>query len=260
MQSRYTPQHPDIVRLKKMIEDLEQQIESGSIELPQALKHNFSMDQLDQFSPMLVERRRSLQRQATAIKLEIKTLNTESANILDSIAKYQKLVDETPLREQELQLLKRDYNNVRKSYNSLLDRKSQAQLAVNLERKRKGEQFHVLRQALLPREPTEPNLKKIYFFTLFLALHIGLGLIFLLEYFDTKVRQVRDLESNLGIPVLATIPKIYTARDKARYGINKVLTYISMVVAAALCATFTLMVLNGVESTLEMINELVARS
>ena len=199
-------------------------------------------------------------RQANAIKLEIKTLNTEMSNIRNNIAKYQKLMDETPLREQELQLLQRDYENIRNSYNSLLDRKMQAQLAVSLEKKKKGEQFQILRQAKFPFEPTEPNLKLLFLLTIFVALHLGGGLVFLLEYIDTSIREVRDLESDLRIPVLVSIPKMYTAKDKVNYRINQVLTYASMVLAFSLCSAFALLVVNGVESTMEVVNEFLAHS
>jgi capsular polysaccharide biosynthesis protein len=39
-----------------------------------------------------------------------------------------------------------------------------------------------------------------------LALVVGLGLVFLLDYLDTSIRSSQDLEA-LGMPVLGTIPK-----------------------------------------------------
>jgi polysaccharide chain length determinant protein (PEP-CTERM system associated) len=260
LQGRYTPQHPDIIILKQMIGDLEHQIKAGTVELPEALKHNFSMQQLDNINPLLAERRRSLLRQISAIKLEIEALKTESAEILNEIADHQKLVDETPLKEQELQILQRDYANVRNAYNSLLDRKMQAQLAISIEKKKKGEQFQVRRQAKLPHEPTEPNLKLIFLVTIFAAVHLGAGLVFLIEYFDSSVRHVTDLESDIGIPVLVTIPVLYTAGEKAKHRLNSVLTFASMAFAAAICAAFVVLVVNGLEGTMELIDEYIAHS
>ena len=74
------------------------------------------------------------------------------------------------------------------------------------------------------------------------------------------VRQVNDLETDLGIPVLVTIPQTYTTAEKVKYRINSLMTFASMVVAVALCAAFVVLVVNGFEGTMELIDELTARS
>ena len=48
---------------------------------------------------------------------------------------YQRKVDEAPKIEQELLSLKRDYENVQNTYNSLLNRKLEADISANLEKK-----------------------------------------------------------------------------------------------------------------------------
>jgi polysaccharide chain length determinant protein (PEP-CTERM system associated) len=257
LNSRYTPQHPDVIRLKGQIAELEQQIKTGAAMPPEVLSDDKAMEHLN---PYLAERRSSLLQQTRETKLDIQKLNAEIAKIQNKIVSYQEIVEQTPQKEQELQLLERDYENINKSYNSLLDQKMQAELAVSLEKKKKGEQFRLLRQAWLPSEPTEPNLKKIFLLTVILALNLGAGLVFLLEYFDTSVRQVNDLESDLGIPVLVTIPKIFTSKEKAKYRINSLLTFASMVFAVTICAAFVVLVINGLEGTMEMINEFMADS
>ena len=254
---RYTPQHPDIVRLKKMIKELEQQIESGDIELSEAVKHKFSMQEMEQLNPMLAERRRSLLGEIEATKLDIKTLKIESSQILDDIETHQKLVQETPLKEQELKSLERDYDNLQNNYNELLNRKVQAKLAASLEKKAKGEQFSILRRARLPKEPSEPNLKKLFFISIFFAVNFGVGMVILLEYFNPYIREIGDLESKLGIPVLASIPKIYSTYDKVKYRTNQVLTFASILLAFALIAGFVTFILKGVEPTIDMVQSLI---
>ena len=59
-------------------------------------------------------------------------------------------MENTPKREQELQSLQRDYHNIQESYNSLLNRKLEANIAVNMEKKQKGEQFEIIDRALYP--------------------------------------------------------------------------------------------------------------
>ena len=54
--------------------------------------------------------------------------------MLKEIEYYQQIVDDTPKKEHELLSLKRDYENIKINYNSLSERKLQAQLSVNLEK------------------------------------------------------------------------------------------------------------------------------
>ncbi len=73
---------------------------------------------------------------------------------------YQKRVEETPRREMELQSLNRDYANIKEVYNSLLNRKLEAELSVNMEKRQKGEQFRILDPAKLPEKPVSPDVIK----------------------------------------------------------------------------------------------------
>ena len=67
--------------------------------------------------------------------------------------------------------LTRDYNNILESYKSLLNRKLEAEIAVNMEKKQKGEQFRIIDSAKMPEKPISPNMKKL--FLLFVALGLG---------------------------------------------------------------------------------------
>ena len=257
LSSRYTPRHPDIVRLKQMIKDLEQKIEAGTAEMPVVSQYNTTKQPMH---PILAERRSALLQQIAETELEIRNLKADTSKLLNQIAYYQKRVDETPKKEQEFMTLQRDYENLKSAYNSLLERKLQAEVAVNLEKKKKGEQFRILDRARIPARPVDSGTTKLFLLTLIAALGLGGGLTFLLEYFDNSIRQTQDLESDLGIAVLASIPKIYTTKDKAKYGINKLLTYASIAFAFLLCAGFAALVLNGVEPVLEMVKEIIAHS
>ena len=53
-----------------------------------------------------------------------------------------------------------------------------------------------------------PDKKKIILIGFFLGLALGGCFVFLTELFDNSFKRVEDVEGALGIPVLATIPKI----------------------------------------------------
>ena len=72
---------------------------------------------------------------------------------------------------------------------------------------------------------------------------------------NTSLKQPKDYETQLGLTVLATIPKLYGPGDKMLRFINRGLTAISLVVAAALTAGFGLLVVKGVEPTIEFVRQ-----
>jgi uncharacterized protein involved in exopolysaccharide biosynthesis len=62
--------------------------------------------------------------------------------------------------------------------------------------------------AVPPYKPSGPTRYLIALASLLSALVVGIGLAFLLEYLDKRIRGINDVEDFVGIKVLATIPRI----------------------------------------------------
>jgi len=103
--------------------------------------------------------------QLQQLKNEAVQIQREIIDIKGSMKVYQRRVDETPRREQELRSLERDYSNIQEIYSSLMDRRLEAELSVNMEKKQKGEQFRVLDSARLPQRPISPDVNKLFIFS-----------------------------------------------------------------------------------------------
>jgi uncharacterized protein involved in exopolysaccharide biosynthesis len=127
----------------------------------------------------------------------------------------QKRIEDTPRREQELTLLSRDYDLLKTSYQSLLDKKIQAQMAENLERKQQGEQFKILDLARVPESPIKPDRNRILLMGAIIGLASGLGLAWIRESLDKSFHTVQAVEVYLGIPVIATIPNLKQEEKRA---------------------------------------------
>jgi len=216
LQSRYTDRHPDIIRLKEKIADLEKE------------------------SVVPVRNR-----QMEDTKKVIKALEKEITDIQNQIKIYEIRVEETPKREQELLSLRRDYDNISENYNSMLARKLEAELAVNLEKKQQREQFSIIDPARLPEKPSSTDLNKIFLFFIAAGLCIPGGLIYLLEHLDSSFKKPDDIESHLGLPVLATVPAILHPGDIRMKKLNQVLSIFFIIVAIALLAGLTSISLLG---------------
>jgi capsular polysaccharide biosynthesis protein len=162
------------------------------------------------------------------------------------IRDYQRRIEAAPKLEQELLTIKRDYDNIRASYNSLLNRKLEADIAVNMEKKQKGEQFQIVDVARLPEKPVSPDFRKIFLATVFAGLGLGAGLVFILENTDTSVRRLDKLEEEIGLPVLATIPRIFTKSDVRWHRMKMMATAASLVAAFILTAAFAVIAFQGI--------------
>jgi hypothetical protein len=139
-----------------------------------------------------------------------------------------------------------------------LNRKLEAEIALNMEKKQKGEQFRIIDPARLPRKPISPDLRRLFMVILSAGLGLGGGLIFLLDFLNSSLKDPEKFEDDLGLAVLATIPKVYQKKDYRLKRLNHVLTAVSILVAACLLAGFAVLVFHGVESTIEIVRPYLA--
>lgn len=209
---RYTEKHPDVLRVKTQIKRLEEEIERQEEE--PISDEDTAEDPYAASSPSLTSSfYDTMTLELEGVALEISKLNKEHAKIKERIAVYQKRIEDTPKREQQLVSLHRDYGNTQKNYEALLDKRLNAQIAANMEKVQKGERFKVLDPARAPQKPFKPNRTNIILLAMLLALGCGIGLIFGVEYLDHSFRDIDDLEQYFGLKVLASIPKILTDED-----------------------------------------------
>ena len=254
LESNYTQRHPDVIRLKARIVEIEKKYQNGQLKEPDPFIAANSGDPVLRMTSRAIA---TLVQQRRQVQLEIKNLQVEIAQVNGQINKYQQRVEQTPKREQELMGLQRDYENIQSSYESLLNRKLEAEIAVNMEKKQKGEQFRIIDYAALPQRPVSPDLVRLLLLCVAAGLGIGGGLIYLLEFLDSSIKQPKDFETEFGLPVLISIPKILQPRDKIRRLFNQVLTACSLLVAAALTAAFATLVFVGIEPTLQLVRQYV---
>lgn len=249
LRSSYTDQHPDVVRLRTRIEKMESEPPSA----PPAAPAGGQPATLPSRTM-----RPETANQRVMLEGTIRGLEAEIARVNHEIRDIQKKVDATPKREQELITLTRDYENIRTSYNSLLNRKLEADISVNMEKKQKGEQFQIIDAARLPEKPVSPDPKRLFLITVAAALGLGCGVVFLLDLQDSSIRRVDELEESFGLPVLATVPRIYSSKDRSRNRINRYATAASILVAITLTAGFAALCFVGPEPVLGIVRQYLA--
>jgi uncharacterized protein involved in exopolysaccharide biosynthesis len=201
LELRLTPEHPDVMRARRAIAELQERAEA------EAAERGLGSDT----DPAEAARRNKM----TEMQAEIARLDKQIADKATAQAKlrelqgvYQQHIEVTPTRETELTELTRDYGTLRSTYTNLLQKRLDAQVAANLERRQIGETFRLVDSARLPTQPYSPNRPRMYLMGVAGGIGFGLLLAFLLEYFDRTMRSEADVRAALNIPVLAAIPMI----------------------------------------------------
>ncbi len=250
LEGKYTFLHPDIKRLKRSIADLQNQKENTAISPDEPADEDILAEPALKYQTQLRTRQREIQR-------EIQLLETDVPKIIQTIKIYEKRVEDTPKREQELLSLKRDYANIKETYNSLLQRKLESEIAVNMEKKQKGEQFQVIDPAKLPEKPFKPNLKRLFLLTIGAGLAFGCGLIILFEHLDTSFRRQKDIETYLELPVVATLPQLPRPRDIFAAKLKMVSGICGVILSVSLTAAFFALTQFGIERTINFVRRFI---
>ena len=208
LQARLTPEHPDVVRTKRVIAELRKRVEaeaSGEPVTASVPRSPATMVRQNRLREMKAE----LQR----LEIELASKTAQEQRLRGVMGAYQKRIEAAPSRESELTELMRDYETLQETYRTLGTKQQESQISANLERRQIGEQFKILDPARLPEKPSSPDRPQIYLYGLFSALLVGLLCAGTAEYFDRGLRSEEDVRMALNLPVLATIPLIRPAQS-----------------------------------------------
>ena len=254
---RYTEKHPDVKKLKRIIEKLKEDLEAAKEEdessagseediLPDVSEDSLPDMGWDPVAPLKAQR--------AQLVVEANNIQAEVSAIQEKMKIYQQRVEDTPKRELELQSLKRDYGNIQDIYNSLLDRKLEAELSVNMEKKQKGEQFRILDYARLPEKPISPNVKMMFLLSVAGGLGLGGGVLFLKELLSFSViRRDDQIETELGLPILASIPPLQKPGARTKQKIEWIMFICCCSYSAVFLAFFAILNQKGLDRTINFI-------
>jgi uncharacterized protein involved in exopolysaccharide biosynthesis len=194
LSGKFTDRHPEIVRLRREIADWETAVQRLRAE-------RMPLAEIDS--------------RLKAVHAEIENGKRESDDLRKRLRELQNRLNMTPVREQELAGVTRQYEAARTQFQSLLQKKMGSELSSNLEQRQGGEQFRLLDPASLPKRP-EPGRLKIIALGWVLGFGLGVALTAMREFIDETVHRESDLESRDSIDVLARIPTLRTASEQGR--------------------------------------------
>ena len=206
LSAEYKATYPDVINLKQEIAKLKTELADRRERIQPIATEPTSKASKTSKTKIFDLHLTGLLRQRDDLQFEIQTIKERINRIAEAMKDYEGRVDRTPSREQELMILVRDTDNMQKNYQSLLEKKLNARIAENLEKRQKGEQFRILDPANLPEQPEQPDLVRIMLIGLLAGCAAGYGSAFAIELYKQPFRRPEEAETFLGYPIIGTIP------------------------------------------------------
>jgi polysaccharide chain length determinant protein (PEP-CTERM system associated) len=203
LQARYTPDHPDVIKLKNDIEKLKKAIAEQQASGTKASADTGSPD--NGIEPPQIQKLRA---EIAAAEAEIRGKTRQQEDIQRRINAVEARLQLSPVVEQQYKDLTRGYDEALKLYDELLAKRSESEMSTELERRQEGEVFEVLDAASLPDSPSFPIWWQFVLGGLGAGLMIGCGIALLRQLGDKSIRDERDIEFYLQLPTLALLPVV----------------------------------------------------
>lgn len=210
LQTRFTPQHPEVLATKRQIGDLEHAIES------QPKKGR------NEPSPTYV-RYSELKSELDASGQRIAGYQNDIASLRAQLETYNHQLDATPQHERVIEDMNRELKVGESQFHALLDKKLDNSLAQGFEKSDTGIAFAVTEPASLPPAPYSPQRARLVLMGLAGGLGLGLVLAFVLEQNDTTFATVDDFQAFTTLPVAGIVPNIAFGKKKEKLA-NPVVT------------------------------------
>jgi len=203
LEGRYTQGHPDVVKKKREIAQLQERIadqNAAAQGAPPAKTESAAVIE----PPNVLQ----LRNQIRMLDQTIKEKSRDQARLQDNIRLYQARVQLSPQIEQEYKELTRDYDTAMAFYNDLLAKKTSSEMSIQLMKQQQGEQFRIMDAANLPASPSYPNRLLFAGGGLGAGAALGLAIVLLIELKDKAMRYEADITHFLDLPALAQVPVV----------------------------------------------------
>jgi polysaccharide chain length determinant protein (PEP-CTERM system associated) len=211
--AKYTPRHPEIIRIKSKIDALRQNIliyyrKEG---VDPYVEEAVNMQQIS-LSPQYLKLRKILDETT----LRISELQKKKEGVVNHIQKLNERVSMAPGIKQEFAALQRDLNVNNKIYKSLMTKVEKAQLAKEIDAMQQSNRFSILNPAQLPMNPIAPRVGRNIIIATMVGILIGISFALWAELSDHSLRDLADSKEFLSIPILSTIPTVSTEEEISR--------------------------------------------
>lgn len=274
--ANYSPNHPDVVRLRREIAAMEGK--SGAVDSSveqgkqlEILRSNLASAQR-QYSddhPDVIKLKKqiaalentpattkpvmsvapvhadnpaylSVQAQLNSAKSDYEAQKRQRDDLKANLIEYQAKIAKLPRLEAQYSDLSRGLEIAKAKYMEIKGRQHEAELSQHLEQESKGERFTLIEPPAFPERPISPNRPVIIALGAVLSLAAGLAFAILMDAMDKSVRGPNAVAAVLGVLPLGSIPYMENSVDRSRKLREKRLWLMFL----ATCAVTVLLLIN----------------
>lgn len=228
--TRLTPKHPEVVKIDGQLErlqDLLTELQNGKAGIVKPQTGQAPTD------PIVAQ----LKGQVEANLTDTENLTRDEQRLRLEISQYQNRLRLTPVREQQLTGVLRDYELNKQDYEDLLSKQLKAQLTANLEEQQAGQHFRLVDPPSLPSVPSGPKRLQISLGALGGGLALGVALAFLLDMRSKSFHTEKEVKRAFDAPLVVGVPLVWTEGElrkrKVRRAFEWVLASLMFAVVAA---------------------------
>ncbi len=203
---RYTENYPEVVRIKAEIEALKKQAAAKPQGAPTG---DTTEPEMSTMNPVYQQLKQTfLQTEA-----EIDALDARKRQLSALVGRKEAELRYIPEGMKVLTDLEKERDSYKNIYEQLLARVGQSEVSKEMEIQDKATTFRIVDPAVLPIKPASPNRVKLIFIGIFLGILGGIGGVVARENFSPSVNSIKTIK-NLGIEVLAVIPRIFNEEEQ----------------------------------------------
>ena len=200
LEARYTADHPDVIKTKADIAEVQKRLAELNSSSASA---NGTIDKANANEPPEIKQLRLQIHQYGQV---LDQATREQKRLQGQIQLYQSRLAVSPEVEEKYKQLTRDYDTAQKFYADLLAKKNNSEMQTQMESQQQGEQMVLMNPAALSEAPSFPNRLLFALGGLGAGLSLGLAVALWLEFRDKSIRDERDVEASLQMPVLVALP------------------------------------------------------
>ncbi len=176
----YTSDYPKMKSIKSQMDAIQKRIEQETSKLINSLESDYNAS---------LKKEENLTRAFNAQKRNVLSFQDKAA---------------------QFEVLKREVEGNKNLYNNLLQRHNE----VGVSASSKATNIQILDKALYPKTPFKPDKLRNILLSIVFGLMGGIGLAFLVEYFDNSVKDTHDIEKDVNLPILGMIPNFKNIEGK----------------------------------------------
>ena len=214
----YTDNHPDVIGIRRIIEDLrakqEQQLAEEAALLDESETTAGATETTEVYQQIKL-----LYSQAQA---EIAAKKAEVEEYTKRMKDLESAIDRVLKVEAESKQLNRDFGLIKKTYSTLVARLETAHMARKVDTQTDAVRFRVIEPPRVPLEPSGPNRTLFSSGVLVAGLGLGIALAFLLSQLRPTFYDRRLMGETIGLPVLGSIDMVWTSAQKRRRAMRSI--------------------------------------